>query len=219
MQSLDFYYSPQRSERLFWKLIHYQGRQHVYPYNMGDKTAWYFKQTLCILISSLNNEDGRSGVFIIHPVRLHYREVIMGRMASQITGLTFVYSTVNSGADQRKRQSSASLAFVRGIHRWPVNSPHKWPSTRKMFPFDVFIPPPLPTYPPTVPPTHPPTVPPTHPPTVPPYPPTHRTPPSPPGPPTTDDWGSLGFQLQISYTHSLCHRFDFRGYKSHFVFF
>ena len=39
----------------------------------------------------------------------------------------------------RKYQSSASLAFVRGIHRWPVNSPHKWPVTRKMFPFDDVI--------------------------------------------------------------------------------
>ena len=42
-------------------------------------------------------------------------------------------------ADQRKHQSSASLAFVRGIHRWPVNSPHKRPVTRKMFPFDDII--------------------------------------------------------------------------------
>ena len=42
-------------------------------------------------------------------------------------------------ADQRKHQSSASLAFVRGIHRGPVNSPHKWPVTRKMFPFDNAI--------------------------------------------------------------------------------
>ena len=44
-----------------------------------------------------------------------------------------------SDADQRKHQSSASLAFVRGIHRGPVNSPHKWPVTRKMFPFDDVI--------------------------------------------------------------------------------
>ena len=42
-------------------------------------------------------------------------------------------------AHQRKHQSSASLAFVRGIHRRPVNSPHKWPVTRKMFPFDDVI--------------------------------------------------------------------------------
>ena len=68
-----------------------------------------------------------------------YYDVIMGAMASQITRLTTVYSTVYSGADQRKRQSSTSLAFVREIHRWPVNYPHKWPVTRKMFPFDDVI--------------------------------------------------------------------------------
>ena len=56
-----------------------------------------------------------------------------------ITSLMIVYSTVDSAADQRKHQSSASLAFVRGMHRWPVNSPHKWPATRKMFPFDNVI--------------------------------------------------------------------------------
>ena len=50
--------------------------------------------------------------------------------------LKIVYSTVYSCADQGKHQSSASLAFVRGIHRWPVNSLHKGPVTRKMFAFD-----------------------------------------------------------------------------------
>ena len=50
-----------------------------------------------------------------------------------------VYSSVYSGADQRKHQSSASLTFVRGILRRPVNSPHKGPVTRKMFPFDDII--------------------------------------------------------------------------------
>ena len=43
----------------------------------------------------------------------------MGAIASQITSLTIVYSIVYSDADQRKHQSSASLAFVRGIHRGP----------------------------------------------------------------------------------------------------
>ena len=57
----------------------------------------------------------------------HYNHVIMGAIASQITSLTIVYSIVYSDADQIKHQSSASLAFVRGIHRGPVNSPHKWP--------------------------------------------------------------------------------------------
>ena len=69
----------------------------------------------------------------------HYNDVIMGVMEYQITSLTIVYSTVYSDADQRKHQSSALLAFVRGIHRWPVNSPHKWPVSRKMFPFDDVI--------------------------------------------------------------------------------
>ena len=63
----------------------------------------------------------------------------MDAIASQITSLTIVYSNVYSDADQRKNQSSASLAFVRGIHREParVNSPHN--STRKMFLFDDVI--------------------------------------------------------------------------------
>ena len=69
----------------------------------------------------------------------HYDDVRMGAMASQITSLTIVYSTVYSGADESKHQSSASLAFVWGNHRGPVNSPHKWPVTPKMFPFDDVI--------------------------------------------------------------------------------
>ena len=68
-----------------------------------------------------------------------YDDVIMGAIAPLITSLTIVYSTVYSDADQRKHQSSASLAFVWGIHRGPVNSPYKWPITRKMFPFDDVI--------------------------------------------------------------------------------
>ena len=63
----------------------------------------------------------------------------MSEIASQITSLTIVYSTVHLGADQSKHQSSASLAFVREIHRWPVNFPHKWPVTRKKIPFDDVI--------------------------------------------------------------------------------
>ena len=62
----------------------------------------------------------------------HYNDVIMSAIASQITSLAIVYSTAYSGANQRKHQSSTSLAFVRGIHRCPVNSPHKGPVTRKI---------------------------------------------------------------------------------------
>ena len=65
--------------------------------------------------------------------------MMMGVIASQIISLTIVYSIVYPDSDQRKHQSSALLAFVRGIHWALVNSPHKWPVTRKMFPFDDVI--------------------------------------------------------------------------------
>ena len=70
---------------------------------------------------------------------IHYDDVIMTMLASQITSLPVVCSIVYSDVNQRKHQSSASLAFVREIHRGPVNFPHKWPVTRKMFPFDDVI--------------------------------------------------------------------------------
>ena len=79
------------------------------------------------LASKSGRLDGR--------ILTHYSDAIMGAMASQITSLMIVYSI----ADQRKHQSPASLAFLRGIHRSPVNSAHKWPVTRKMFPFDDVI--------------------------------------------------------------------------------
>ena len=60
-------------------------------------------------------------------------------VAPEMTSLTIVYSTVYSGTDQRKYQSSASLAFVRETHWWSVYSPHKEPVTRKLFPFDDVI--------------------------------------------------------------------------------
>ena len=67
---------------------------------------------------------------------LHYNDVIMSSMASQITGVSIGCSNICSGGDQRKHQSSASMAFVRGIHLWPRNSSTKGSVTRKMFPFD-----------------------------------------------------------------------------------
>ena len=73
------------------------------------------------------------------PLHVHYNDVIMSAMASQITSLTIAYSSIYSGADQGKHQRSASLALVRGIHRWPVNSPHKGPVTQKMLAFHDVI--------------------------------------------------------------------------------
>ena len=87
-------------------------------------------------------EDGMPvGViyFINGMICIHRSDVIMSAMASQITDVSSVCSTVCSDAD-KNHQSSASLASVRGIHRWPVDSPHKGPVTRKMFPFaDVIM--------------------------------------------------------------------------------
>ena len=63
----------------------------------------------------------------------------MSTMASQTTDISIVCSTVCSDTDESKHQSSAWLAFVRGIHGWAVNSPHKGPVTRIIFPFDDVI--------------------------------------------------------------------------------
>ena len=64
----------------------------------------------------------------------HYSDVMI-----TMTGVSIAYSTVCSGADQRKPQSSTSPVFVRGIHRWRMDASHKGPSTWKMFPFDDVI--------------------------------------------------------------------------------
>ena len=70
----------------------------------------------------------------------HYSDIIMGTMASQSPASRLFTQPFIQGTDQRKHQSSRSLAFERGIHRWPVNSSHKWPVMRKMCPFhDVMM--------------------------------------------------------------------------------
>ena len=95
------------------------------------------KCNLCVWFNQISQH---TRLTLVVPWSEHYNDVIMGAMASQITSLTIVYSTVYLGADQRKHQSSASVAFVLGIHRWPMNSPYKGPVTRKMFPFhDVIV--------------------------------------------------------------------------------
>ena len=90
-------------------------------------------------LSKTHQNFHRTFFAVVIATRVHYNDVITGAIASQITNLMIVYSTVYSSVDQRKHHSSASLAFVRGIRRWPVNSPHKRPVTRKMFPFDDVI--------------------------------------------------------------------------------
>ena len=101
--------------KMFWQDFH----NKAYAYHMYKNWIYLFL-----------NKIKYAAIFT------HYIDVTMGVMASQITSFTIVYSTIYPGADQRKHQSSASLAFVRGIHRWAVNSPHIGPVTRKIFPFD-----------------------------------------------------------------------------------
>ena len=96
------------------------------------KCIWCLPYTSVFVYHEAGRKKGRHFTY-------HCNDVIIGTMASQITSLAIVYSTVYSGADQAKHQSSASLAFARGIHWWPVNSPHKGPVTRKMFPFHDVI--------------------------------------------------------------------------------
>ena len=78
-------------------------------------------------------------VIIVDSIDFHYIDVTMTTIASQITSLTVVYSTVYSDADQRKHQSSPSPALCVGNSPGPVNSPQKGPATRKMLPFDDVI--------------------------------------------------------------------------------
>ena len=85
-----------------------------------------------------SHESWTTDNFITKQMR-HYSDVIMSVMASQITDVSIVCSSACSGTDQIKQQSSASLAYMRGIHRSPVDSLHKGPVTRKMFPFDDVI--------------------------------------------------------------------------------
>ena len=145
-----------------WNYLSCPKLQRLHRWSLGmDKlfhpTLYWSCDYLSVLGLKLNHVSKRGPRCILRPhwwwstrVRARYiasydsskyphNDVIMSAMASQNTSLTIAYSTVYSGADQRNHQSSASLAFVRGIHRWPVNSPHKGPVTRKRVSFDDVI--------------------------------------------------------------------------------
>ena len=98
----------------------------VWYFHLFQSYEWYIFAFVCSRRQRWEQQLNRMAVFWGH-----YNDVIMTETVSQITGVWIVYPNVRSDADQRRHQSSASLAFVRGIHRWPVNSPHKGQVTRK----------------------------------------------------------------------------------------
>ena len=133
-----------------WSTWHYFTHQQclaTFIYNlMTSQWIAKFIRILCTSTSYANTWNVMSNFLyrfspwrFLRPVVSWKSIYIENKNNTQITSLTTVYSSVYSDADQRKHQSSASLAFVREIHRGPVNSPHKWPVTRKMFPFDDVI--------------------------------------------------------------------------------
>ena len=128
---------------LFFKVIHPISRSHR-PNKFTRPVAAIRSLRFALFMKSKSMAKHKTAVtpLLMHwsyCSLAHYCDIKMGAMASQITSLTIVYSIVYSGTDQRNHQSSTSLAFVPGIHRWPLNSPHKWPVTRKMLTFDDII--------------------------------------------------------------------------------
>ena len=95
----------------FWKKIPITFSQGCTLYSIGN-------HVLTVMKNRENN--GTVGIGLVE--QSHCSDVIMSEIVSQITGVSIVCSAVCSGADQRKYQSSALLAFVRGIHWWPVDS-------------------------------------------------------------------------------------------------
>ena len=98
--------------------------------NHHPKRSTHVEESMCVCVLS---------PLCTLKANIHYNEVIVSTMASQITRVSIVYLTVCSGPDQRKHQSSVSLTFVRGIHWWPVNLPTQMPVMWKVFPFDDVI--------------------------------------------------------------------------------
>ena len=107
----------------------------IFPWNFNQNTSLFIHENATFCAGEMSWYSYGVGVLcflvIVSSIRWifsfdsHHDDVIMSAIASQITSFTIVYSTVYSGADKKKHESTASLAFVRGIHRGPVNSPHK----------------------------------------------------------------------------------------------
>ena len=109
--------------RLHWNAYVYGLQSVVVCRGLGqadftDVASGYLIGTETCQWNKLETWDVIKWKYFPHNWPFHYIDVIMTTMASQITCLTIVYSTVYTDADQRKHQSSSSLAFLWGIHRW-----------------------------------------------------------------------------------------------------
>ena len=117
-----------------------QGRNNTIPTFSGCAQMRYWPIRLCIVtVLSIWAEYINYEYPSICILSFHHSGAIMSAMASQITGVSIVCSTICSDTGQRKHQSSASLAVRREIHRWPFDSLHKGPVMRKMFRYDDVI--------------------------------------------------------------------------------
>ena len=141
---VDVWYSRLQFDRWMWRFLERNGNFFIFSMTISVRKVFSWSvwcelahTTALSLLSMALRHFSRSWLRTTY--RLHYSSVIMRAMASQITGVLMVCWIVCSCADQRKLKNSASLAFVRGIHRWLVNSPHNGPVTRKMFPLDDVI--------------------------------------------------------------------------------
>ena len=105
-----------------------QSPHNYHGYLTGIAKDWL---SIRVHVATLMNMENKS-------ITIKNSDITESKTMHIVTVDMFLWITVFSH-DQRKHQSSASLAFVRGIQRWPVNSPHKGPVTRKMFPFDDVI--------------------------------------------------------------------------------
>ena len=108
--------------RKYWRWIASNHRVKGHKVNMFYRENCLFSPRALVRGIPVGGEFASEN---INTLGMQHIDVIMSAMASQITSLTIIYSSFYSGVDQRKHHSSVSLAFVRGIHRWPVNSPHK----------------------------------------------------------------------------------------------
>ena len=113
------------------------GMLFTWAYFLNHKKIYYSNTLFCILVTCYHNflMERFAQASCSYTRKTHYSDILMSTMSSQTNSVSIVYSTVQAYT-KRKHQSSTSLAFVRGIHRWPVNSPHKGPVTWKMLPFD-----------------------------------------------------------------------------------